>query len=93
MAKMPSAWTAIGSKSKTTAGTKVSARIDMSAEVAGAGKCPDCQQPMIEMIAGPVETLTCMNCRIALPTKDPEEVVQDDAASKASAGPSTYLDQ
>lgn len=93
MAKMPQAWTALSQPNKTTAGTKVEARINMSAEVAGAGLCPDCQKPMIEMVAGPVDTLTCMDCRISLPTKDPEEVVQDDAAAKASAGPSTYLDQ
>lgn len=95
--KLPQAYLQAGTKpaSKTTAATKVEARIDMSAEVAGAGLCPDCRKPMVAMTAGAVETLTCMPCRIALPTQDPEDVVQNDAknVNEASAGPSTYLDQ
>lgn len=95
--KIPQAYANASSNSSTKVGakTKVEARIDMSEEVAGAGLCPDCQKPMQPMTAGPIETLTCMGCRIALPTADPEEVVQDDASSvdTASAGPSTYLDQ
>jgi hypothetical protein len=70
--KMPSAWTNAGkSQSKTTTtATKVQARIDMSAEVAGQGLCPDCKKPMQVVTAGPVETHTCMDCRIALPLPD-----------------------
>lgn len=83
--KMPAAWTPAPSKTNVLGSQKVEARINMSAEVAGAGLCPDCQKPMEPIIAGPAETMTCMDCRIALPTEDP--VVE------ASAGPSTYLDQ
>ena len=93
--KIPQAYSSAGSPVQPTrvGATKVEARIDMSAEVAGQGLCPDCRKPMVEMEAGPCTTLTCMSCRIALPTADPVEVVQDDAAAKASAGPTTYLDQ
>jgi len=87
--KLPQAWNP-SSKTKTTA-TKVEARIDMSAEVAGAGLCPDCRQPMQPMTAGPVETLTCMGCRISLPIADPENTVEPPV--EAVQGPSTYLDQ
>lgn len=94
--KMPQAWSGTPSNTSpkaVTATKKVEARIDMSTEVAGAGLCPDCKQPMQSMVAANVETQTCMDCRISLPTADPTEVVQDDAAAKASAGPNTYLDQ
>jgi hypothetical protein len=91
--KVPAAWNSAPAPSTVTAKKKVEARIDMSTEVAGAGLCPDCKQPMTPMVAGGVDTVTCMDCRIALPTADPVEVVKDDAASHASAGPNTYLDQ
>lgn len=92
--KVPAAWNTAPSPSTVkAAATKVEARIDMSTEVAGAGLCPDCKQPMQPMTAGPVETQTCMDCRISLPLADPVEVVQDDAAAKAATGPNTYLDQ
>ena len=93
--KIPQAWSSQGASapSAVTATKKVEARIDMSTSVAGAGLCPDCKQPMQPMVAAGVDTLTCMDCRIALPEADPEAVVQDDAAAKGSAGPSTYLDQ
>lgn len=94
--KIPQAWS--GTPSSTTSKTvtatkKVEARIDMSTQVAGAGLCPDCKSPMQPMVAAGVDTLTCMDCRIALPTADPTAVVQDDAAAQGSAGPTTYLDQ
>lgn len=92
--KLPAAWNSTNaSTNKVTATKKVEARIDMSTQVAGAGLCPDCKQPMQPMVAAGVDTLTCMDCRISLPTADPEAVVQDDAAAKGSAGPTTYLDQ
>ena len=93
--KIPQAYIQAGVKKEVKAATKVEARIDMSAEVAGAGLCPDCRSPMQPMVAGAVETLTCMPCRISIPTEDPEAVVQEDAVSvnEASAGPSTYMDQ
>lgn len=85
--KMPAAWAPAQSKTDVRGSKQVTARINMSAEVAGAGLCPDCQKPMQLVTAGPVETLTCMDCRISLPTADEPEPAQ------ASAGPSTYLDQ
>lgn len=71
--KTPQAWNNAGIKpaarTNVTA-TKVEARIDMSKEIAGAGLCPDCKGPMQIMSAGPVETNTCMPCRISLPLAD-----------------------
>lgn len=61
-------------KTSVHGGQKIEARINMGAEVAGAGKCPDCGQPMESIIAGPVETLTCMPCRISLPVPDAPDV-------------------
>jgi hypothetical protein len=84
--KMPAAWAPAPTKTDVRGSTQVTARIDMSAEVAGAGLCPDCHKPMEAITAGPVDTMTCMNCRISIPTAD-EPVVE------ATAGPSTYLDQ
>lgn len=90
--KLPAAWvgastaqTRIEAASKLAApaakATKVEARIDMSAEVAGAGLCPDCRKPMEPMVAAGIDTMTCMGCRISLPTQDPDDVVQDNAES------------
>lgn len=70
--KMPSAWINAGKpqQTKATAATKVEARIDMGEDVAGKGLCPDCKRPMQVMTAGPIETNTCMECRISLPLPD-----------------------
>lgn len=84
--KLPQGW-APAPKNDVRGSKKVEARINMSAEVAGAGLCPDCQKPMQQVTAGPVETLTCMDCRISLPTADEAE------PTEAAVGPSTYLDQ
>lgn len=75
MTKMPKAWTNAGAKpaastATSVRATKVEARIDMSQEVAGCGLCPDCKKPMVIMTTGPVETNTCMDCRISLPLAD-----------------------
>ena len=94
--KTPQAWNSIQSgrtSASTVTAKKVEARIDMSTQVAGAGLCPDCKQPMEKMVAASVDTMTCMDCRISLPVEDPTAVVQDDAEAKGSAGPNTYLDQ
>lgn len=50
--------------------TQVKARIDMSAEVAGAGMCPECRTPMVKMMANGHPVLTCMNDRITIPIQD-----------------------
>jgi hypothetical protein len=57
--------------------TETTARIDMSAEVAGAGLCPECRKPMERSHANDIPVLRCLDCRIALPTPDAPEVVAD----------------
>lgn len=52
---------------------KVTARIDMSAEVAGAGLCPECRQPMTASHANGIPVLVCEEHRIALPVPDGQE--------------------
>jgi hypothetical protein len=42
----------------------------MSAEVAGAGLCPECQQPMERSHANGIAVLTCDLHRIAIPVPD-----------------------
>ena len=48
---------------------ELTARIDMSEEVAGAGLCPECKEPMQPVLANGINCLCCMNCRIVLPQK------------------------
>jgi hypothetical protein len=61
--------------SKPKEEVKVHARIDMSAEVAGAGLCPECRQPMEPSLANGIPVLVCLEHRIAIPTPDAPEVV------------------
>jgi len=49
---------------------KVTARIDMSAEVAGSGLCPECRKPMVLMSANGHQVHTCMDDRITVPVRD-----------------------
>lgn len=51
----------------------VTARIDMSAEVAGAGLCPECKSPMKSGFANGEPILYCLEHRIAIPTADAAE--------------------
>lgn len=74
--KLPREWTQQGvikqygiSRAVTAMGKKVTARIDMSEDVAGAGLCPECKEEMQPMIANGINCLCCMNCRIVLPQK------------------------
>lgn len=68
--KMPKGW---GKKPvQIKASKKVTARIDMSPEIAGAGLCPACKQPMVRMIANDVPVYCCMEDRIVLPIKTGE---------------------
>jgi len=62
----------------------VTAKIDMSAEVAGQGLCPDCQSPMEEVFLDEDPVISCIPCRIVLPIKDAETVDEatDGDASK-----------
>lgn len=49
---------------------KVQARIDMSAEVAGRGLCPECKKPMQKVFAGGSPVWACSEDRITLPIPD-----------------------
>lgn len=49
---------------------KVVARIDMSADVAGAGLCPECRKPMERSHANGFPILVCDEHRIAIPIPD-----------------------
>lgn len=86
MNKTPKAWTQAGTK-KVEASTKVTARIDMSAEVAGAGLCPECRRPMEEGYANGVLVKVCHADRIAIPMPDPVEASPDaDALAQVTPG-------
>lgn len=52
--------------------TKTTARIDMSADVAGAGLCPECKKPMKASHANGIPGLMCADHRIFIPKKDDE---------------------
>ena len=61
--KVPKAWISASTK-------KVVARVDMSADVAGQGKCPECKKPM-ELVEGSMGKLwACAHDRISLPVPD-----------------------
>jgi len=64
--KLPKAWVTAGKKDTK----KVEARIDMSAEVAGQGLCPDCRAPMERAITNGIEVHVCHPDRIAIPIAD-----------------------
>lgn len=64
--KLPKAWVQAGQK-------EVKARVDMSAEVAGKGLCPECRQQMTTAIVNGHESLVCHEDRIAIPVADIEE--------------------
>lgn len=49
---------------------KVEARINMSAEVAGKGLCPECREPMVPGLIGDTKVQYCLAHRIALPIPD-----------------------
>ena len=57
--KLPNAWAA--------GPQKIEARIDMSADVAGKGKCPECRQPMEIVSVSGSRMWACAKDRIVLP--------------------------
>jgi len=57
-------------KVQAAAAKKVEGRIDMSADVAGAGLCPECHRPMERSHANGFPVLTCDEHRIAIPIPD-----------------------
>ncbi len=80
--KTPQAWNQITAKTAASPKEVLTAnRIDMSAEVAGAGLCPDCRKPMETLTAGAYDTQTCMACRISLPIADPVEATAPSTAN------------
>jgi ribosomal protein L37AE/L43A len=70
--KYPSAWSSNTqtTEQQVTATKKIEARIDMSAEVAGVGKCPECKKPMRIVTAAGSQMWTCEADRITLPLPD-----------------------
>lgn len=88
---MPKAWTQVEAKKSITASNgkhKIGAKINMSAEHAGQGLCPDCGKPMNETYASDVPVISCFPCRISLPRKDSAEYV----ASLQAAEPNPALE-
>jgi hypothetical protein len=74
--KLPSGWeTPVQISAKKTpvvadGAVTMPGRINMSAEIAGKGLCPDCNQAMSKAIANEHEVYECAPCRIAIPTPD-----------------------
>lgn len=52
--------------------TSVTARINMSADVAGAGLCPECREPMEATFAAGHPVWSCKVDRISIPRADGE---------------------
>lgn len=65
MGKLPRAWIEANTTKK-----EVSARVDMSADVAGKGLCPECKTPMEVVMAGTNKVWACVAHRISLPIPD-----------------------
>lgn len=70
MAKFPKAWVAANAAVERNKATEVSARIDMSADVAGKGKCPECRKDMEIVMSGTQKVWSCAHDRITLPLPD-----------------------
>lgn len=66
--KLPKAWIQAGAPKE-----KVTARIDMSAEVAGKGLCPECRGQMVSAYANGHKVLVCDEDRIVIPVVDDEQ--------------------
>ena len=82
--KMPQSWTKIMAdaiegkpEERLPKAKPVEASLDMSAEVAGEGICPECKKPMEDINIGDSPVKVCMADRIALPAKDPEAPAED----------------
>lgn len=76
--------------------TAVTARIDMSAEVAGAGLCPECKQPMQRCVTNGIASYACHPDRIVIPV--PDSILESEAVIEtgelnleAAFGPSTCM--
>lgn len=69
--KVPSAWSKpmLAKVDKQ----KIESRIDMSADVAGKGLCPECKKPMESVFVNNSRMLACAACRITLPAPHVEK--------------------
>jgi hypothetical protein len=76
---LPQAFSESGEKKVEASTEKVEARINMSADVAGKGLCPECQKPMERSHANGIPVMTCDVHRIAIP-------IQDDAPTESTHG-------
>ncbi len=70
--KFPNAW-AVTAKAEKAEPKKLESRIDMSAEVAGQGLCPECKVPMEEVYAGGRPMWACAKDRITLPRPNDQQ--------------------
>lgn len=72
--KFPSAWSttpfAVTAKAEPK---KVESKINMSDEVAGQGKCPECKRPMEVVYAGGTPMWACAADRITIPLPNGHE--------------------
>lgn len=57
-------------KRKPVQAKQIRAKIDMSEDVAGQGLCPECHQPMKEVMVNNIPALCCFDHRIVLPKKN-----------------------
>lgn len=64
--KLPEGWLEQPKEVKANK-KEITARINMSADVAGKGLCPECGKPMQMVVANGVQCLCCMDDRIVLP--------------------------
>lgn len=83
MSKLPDAWTQASpnkvvaqAASKVEAKTELSARVDMSDDVAGRGLCPECRKPMEASMANGHHGLVCHADRIFIPAADTSEYME-----------------
>jgi hypothetical protein len=67
---LPAAFITASASAKKEKPVKTEARINMSADVAGAGLCPECHKPMELSHANGHAVLTCDEHRIAIPVPD-----------------------
>lgn len=73
-------------KAAVEASTEVDAKLNMSAEHAGSGNCPDCSKPMTIAMAGSAPSWGCAACRISLPLPDDHEYFKGNVKQEQDQG-------
>lgn len=63
----------------SVAAQSVKAKLDMSAEVAGKGLCPECKNPMVTARAGGYPSWSCRACRVSIPLPNDHEQNQQES--------------